>query len=39
MADDLAVGLGTALGDDTMAHLIRAQFTVDELVLHARLDG
>jgi hypothetical protein len=26
-------------GDDTMAHLIRAQFTVDELVPHAQLDG
>ncbi len=26
-------------GDDTMAHLVRAQFTVDELVPHAQLDG
>ena len=42
----LAVWLTTGLwgreppaGDDTMAHLIRAQFTVDELVPHAQLDG
>jgi hypothetical protein len=26
-------------GDDTMAHLVRAQFTLDELVPHAQLDG
>jgi hypothetical protein len=26
-------------GDDTMAHLVRAQFTVDELIPHAQLDG
>ena len=26
-------------GDDTMAHLVRAQFTVDELVPRAQLDG
>jgi hypothetical protein len=26
-------------GDDTMAHLVRAQFTVDELVPHGQLDG
>ena len=26
-------------GDDTMAHLIRAQFTLEELVPHAQLDG
>jgi hypothetical protein len=42
----LAVWLTTGLwgreppsGDDTMAHLIRAQFTLDELVPHAQLDG
>ena len=42
----LAVWLTTSLwgreppsGDDTMAHLIRAQFTLDELVPHAQLDG
>jgi hypothetical protein len=26
-------------GDDTMAHLVRAQFTLDELVPHGQLDG
>jgi hypothetical protein len=42
----LAVWLTTGLwgreppsGDDTMAHLIRAQFTLDELAPHAQLDG
>jgi hypothetical protein len=42
----LAVWLTTGLwgreppsGDDTMAHLVRAQFTLDELVPHAQLDG
>jgi hypothetical protein len=42
----LAVWLTTGLwgpqppsGDDTMGHLIRAQFTLDELVPHAQLDG
>jgi hypothetical protein len=42
----LAVWLTTGLwgreppsGDDTMAHLVRAQFTLDELVPHLQLDG
>ena len=42
----LAVWLTTGLwgreppsGDDTMAHLVRAQFLLDELVPHAQLDG
>ena len=42
----LALWLTTSLwgreppsGDDTMAHLVRAQFTLDELVPHAQLDG
>jgi hypothetical protein len=42
----LALWLTTSLwgreppsGDDTMAHLIRAQFTLNELVPHAQLDG
>jgi hypothetical protein len=42
----LALWLTTSLwgreppsGDDTMAHLVRAQFTLDELAPHAQLDG
>jgi hypothetical protein len=32
-------GRGPPSGDDTMAHLIRTEFTLHELVPHARLDG